>query len=1348
MCSNLYLQRKLLSENNTLSEEELLAMSSCVVVLAEPGGGKTELLGSLAKQLGVSLITATKFVHLGVSRENTPLVIDAFDELAKLDQGGIYKLLASIVKAKPTHVVISSRSSEWDIAATNAIEEFLGNKPLVTRLCEFGDSEQRAIFEHHAPREDFTRFYSEVCRFDLQALLPNPQFLKMFADAYLESERNFVDKQSIFKLAVERLAKEVSQTSSRTSLLLSASQKVDISSEVFAKLLLSGAEGVSTSELEENRIYPLLTSLAGNDPSAFNILATRLFKPADSTEQHRPVHKIVAEYCAAAYLTKRIVDPADDLTLAQVLPIIAPNSTVRDELRGLLGWMAALGNIVIQYTAIKLDPYAVLANGDPSQLEPSSKKLLLSKLIEIERTDPYFRRSDFWRRFSVAGFFTEEILGDIKKLLKNQEKGHLRDLILELLIESPNAHLLIDELRQVLLEPEEDKYNRIYAFKCLLGCTTYEPKRDLLSLLSESSSVSLEVVAKGLELLDINMCELEFLEKYFLACANLYPSNKYRFERVIGGRYFIKSLILKLDKENAEQLLDKLTQNLTCICGLKPYECDCRNGISKIVGYMLDRYFDIALPPYEPLRVWGWVKNLNFHEKFSRSNTRSVQVLYENQELRQGILAHVFGRLGDSRKILETRRYKFGGQSHSGLFLFGEDFKFLVDLAFDTDNPELWISFIARHNRHRNPEEIGPDDLRRHMRTQALDKPIFMREWAKCNRADSLFEKEEDKQWRARHKRSSSRYKRRQDDIHAKNIQYIQENRELVESGRHWRFLVHFAQTVLTKSEDIVLKYGDEDIVKKALRSCHEFIEPEVPNLNRLAELRCSSKGLYVETILFASCIEIMREFGNLNTVKPELLLALKTNLNVHYDAVSETEHDALKKEVDRLLFPNDELIEQFLRSYIEPQLADFQCSYPRVELLKYDEIFSSLKGKLSMEWLERFDELDISVLDTLFDLAAQFGDGNKLNEIILTRCSNLFFRLSELTDDKKVEERCKFWFLRAFYFLDLEIVKPYFEWLKSDRNSLLLFEARSSRMNRDSASYWPDITSTKIELILFAFFNHWPKVHLPNDWGTGSPVGETAYRFLTEIIWSIGSDTPDEAIPVLNRLIQDDSFSDIQKALKSIKAEQLRKKSLRDFEPPPPEKIVDLLDNNAIVTVEGLRRIILQKLEEYQKDIDGGEFNPATRFYTKDGQGKTVHRNEVSCVEIIAERLNLLLHPQSITITSEYQTKSQNRIDITAAKTIGGRRRLLVIEAKGQWHDELYSAAASQLYDRYSIHPDAGQQGIYLVIWFGPHEKVAGRKGHDISSAKNLKVSLEEKLPTELKGLIDIFVLDVSLPK
>lgn len=102
------------------------------------------------------------------------------------------------------------------------------------------------------------------------------------------------------------------------------------------------------------------------------------------------------------------------------------------------------------------------------------------------------------------------------------------------------------------------------------------------------------------------------------------------------------------------------------------------------------------------------------------------------------------------------------------------------------------------------------------------------------------------------------------------------------------------------------------------------------------------------------------------------------------------------------------------------------------------------------------------------------------------------------------------------------------------------------------------------------------------------------------------------------------------------------------------------------------------------------------------------------------------------------------NRCDFTATLSLNGQEHLLVIEVKGQWHPNLYTAASEQLYERYSIHPNAEEQGIYLVLWFGQQEKVANKKNHSINNAQELKVSIQEKMPKELDGKIDIFVLDV----
>ena len=120
MSQMFYLPRNLSSENKIYSEAELLATSNYVVILAEPGGGKTELMRSLAHQLGTTSVTASKFAYAGAKAKNIPLVIDAFDELSKVDSSGIYKLLAQAEAANPSHVYLSSRSSEWDDAATHA----------------------------------------------------------------------------------------------------------------------------------------------------------------------------------------------------------------------------------------------------------------------------------------------------------------------------------------------------------------------------------------------------------------------------------------------------------------------------------------------------------------------------------------------------------------------------------------------------------------------------------------------------------------------------------------------------------------------------------------------------------------------------------------------------------------------------------------------------------------------------------------------------------------------------------------------------------------------------------------------------------------------------------------------------------------------------------------------------------------------------------------------------------------------------------------------------------------------------------------------------------------------------
>jgi hypothetical protein len=1339
-----YLSRKVYCDDKKFTESELLVSSKSIIILAEPGAGKTEFLKSLARQLRVKEVTANVFCYTESHTTGLPLVIDAFDELARIDQAGINKLLASALKTKPTQIIISSRSSEWDSSATNLFEQFFGSKPKTVRLCEFDEYEQEKIFENHTKRRDFRAFQCEVSRFSLEPILPNPQFLKLFADAYIESNCHFPDRRSIFSKAVDHLTRESNETAKPTP-NLSVAHKVLWSSEVFTKLLLSGAEGVAKSEVYENRSFPMLSSLIGNTHADVSvILATKLFKPDSNPDLHLPVHKIVAEYCSAKYLINRIIDPLDDLTIELCLTVIAPNGCVRDELRGLLGWMAALGTKQIQEYIIELDAYAVLANGDPSQLDSTSKRLLLSKLKEVEANDPYFRRGDINRRFSVAGFFTHDVREEIKPILADNSDSELRYLLLELLIDSNTSQCLEKEIREIVTSKSERKSTRVLANKCLLTIKSYDYLLDFETLVSEASSDSLIVASDVIVNFGPAVFDISKLENFFRACTSLYKNGKRGFDNKAIGRYFIKRTISILNLSITEQLLNALSEGISCTCGKKNYECSCITGISKIIGSLLDHYFKLAKSPFNSLVIWQWIKNLNFPDQRNAAEILSVKVLKKDRVLREEIIAYYFGGLIEHEEVSEAKLIRYGDRcSHAGLRLNTEDYRFIVDLAFNKTNTIIWKSFLPYHWSFGEVSRV-PYGLRTHMRKQANEKPEFMRVWANVNRRRAIQVKKDlnmDKKFR----REIKRRENKKLQINAENHRYMQENRELVESGRHWKCLTQFAYQVLEKPEGIIIKFGDEKLVRDALRNCHEFIEPHIPNLQKLAELQCTSQGLDVETILFASCLEILRKFGNLEDVKHKLLFALRTNLSMGYSAVDEDEKKSLMTEVDRLIFPDTNKAVQFLREYLEPQLLNQECSNAEVELLKYDHVFAPLRSTLSIEWLTKLNELNYSSLTSLFSIAVQYANGEEVAKIVNVRCSQFLSPSVQLTSDKDFDEKRKFWFLSAFYFLSLDEAQPYWNEIKADKNTIFMFIRHSSRWNRGDYANWPSLNSAKIEAILNAFFIRWPKVELPNHYGTESPKDENAYRFLTEVSWLIASDTPTEAIPVLKRLLSTSCFSDIQRDLKSIQADVLKKHVLNSYTPPAPQEIKSLLDSNAVISVEGLRNLVLQELISYQKDIYGGEFNSGNLFYSMSTEGVYKRLGEVASVQIIADRLRLVVQPKGISIVAEHQTKNQNRIDITATKMIDGKKRLLVIEAKGQWHKDLYTAASNQLYERYSIHPDAEYQGIYLVIWFGADEKVTNKINHGITNAIELKDSLELTLPSELKGLIDIFVLDVS---
>ncbi|MEQ1165588.1 hypothetical protein ABLT95_15625 [Acinetobacter nosocomialis] len=737
MNSEFYLQRKLHDHERDYDELEVIKNFRIIVILAEPGAGKTSLLQSFSNYLNVKKRTANTFSYRNNLEKNSILIIDALDELVRIDQSAVNSLLGKAADLDPSTLIISSRSSEWDESYTRIIKDHFEIEPRILRLFPFNELEQKQIFENYKLEEDFHKFESEVKKYNLEQLLSNPQFLKIFADAYIESNRVFTDRKSIFSQAVKALVKETNIAFNvRNDLPLL--RKIECTEEIFAKLLLSGSEGVSTNVDDLDNLYPRIDSLINLDNTDHytSLLSTRLFKLADNESQHQPSHKIIAEFAAAHYLIRRINANRNSISLSQCLSIIAPNGVVRDELRGLLGWMAALGNKLTQETLIHIDPYAVLANGDPSQLLSSSKKYLLEELINLADIDPYFRRSDMWRNFSVSGFFDDDSILIVKSILVESEQGLLRGLILELLENARILESLAPELEKILLDENIDKYIRKLAGLRVSEVINYDVKQSIVRLIEIGTESSLDIAANLIEKIDIISVQYEIILSFLKKCSFLYPShNEQGIKRIFGKHYFIKSLISLFNYELVINLLDDLSHDLQCICRKEHYECYCRNGVSKIIGTLLDRYFEIEKQSYEANQIWKWLRNLNFHQGKNEKDSIAVKVLQNEDDLRQNIILLAFEGLKSLEEIHRVSWQSLSYYTHSGLSLRLQDHYFILDWAFENNNINLWTYFVSSHQFYSTSRNETNYELRKYAKLQAREKSDFLKAWVKKNLA-------------------------------------------------------------------------------------------------------------------------------------------------------------------------------------------------------------------------------------------------------------------------------------------------------------------------------------------------------------------------------------------------------------------------------------------------------------------------------------------------------------------------------------------------------------------------------------------------------------------------------------
>src|ERR1700730_6309494 len=155
----IYVERELIaSQNGTekpVAEAVILSLGFPLVVLGDPGMGKTKFTESLAARLGARRLSSGAFVRSANLETlkppaGLPIIVDGLDELAAPSGvSAVDEVLKKLSSMGNPPFILSCRAADWNGSADRQkIREDYGVEPTTARLEPFSPSDAKP-FPHH-----------------------------------------------------------------------------------------------------------------------------------------------------------------------------------------------------------------------------------------------------------------------------------------------------------------------------------------------------------------------------------------------------------------------------------------------------------------------------------------------------------------------------------------------------------------------------------------------------------------------------------------------------------------------------------------------------------------------------------------------------------------------------------------------------------------------------------------------------------------------------------------------------------------------------------------------------------------------------------------------------------------------------------------------------------------------------------------------------------------------------------------------------------------------------------------------------------------------------------------------
>lgn len=1324
-----------------LQESELTAEPVPLVVLGDPGMGKSELLRRLGQQPGYSYLTAAQFLRRPVFQlPEGVLLLDALDEVsAGNDSDPLDRVLARLGEAGWPDFIISCRAAEWrGSTRAQAIADDYGRAARIMALEPLQEHEAVALLEEEVGVEKARSFHEALAAHSLTALLGNPQTLQMLIE--LAEDEVPAGRADLFDRAARKMIAEHNPGHVQSALnQIDADDLLDGAGAAMAMLLLAGKEGVfnglqaKTPEPLEHISRVTSLPLAGHSPVA---LRSRLFRSTGEPHSFKECHRTVAEYLGARWLGRVAAASAAPQTMVKrVLALMYSAGRVPASLRGLHAWLAH-ASPHFAGPAIAADPYGVLRYGDLSAATPDTARLVWDSLQRQGEEDPWFRGGD-WHRFSVAALVQEGLGKRLSGILSDPRSSfHLRSLVLDLL----HGGACVAELRNELIalvrdvrRPYSERHDAMEILAAwqdgqidwphLLALATAEPDEEAVRLADAT------IAAVGIDAFSDD-------EVGDIVLAGYVSTSQATGSRRLGRCDDFWSMAQAVPLERCAGILDSLAERFAP--GKAEAELiEHQQGIAGLVWPLIARQIPSGAP--EPVRLWRWLDAFGQCQTYERQPRAVLSTWLEGADtLRQAVQAQIF--LTEAGTASRLRRHWRLASLSAGLRLQEADVLALLGSLMrenrrDPDAEDLFRTLVGGLSRNGDWTEgmaaAAEAYAAGYPSLQAILHPPPRDEDASTRR---IYERFAETQRKAERK-SAERKRADRETLLAKRTSLREGRWPAARLARCFLGYNELGGRDLSPEKRIDAWVG-EDLRSDALAGFEASLhQPTDATLHQITtRLLPRDRERDPVWAVVAGLAERHRNGHGFHGVSEHHVLSALIAKRLALTIVDK-HLKGFGEALDAFAQADARRLERFLRGLVEPQLELEQHHITGTHYLLGGKQHRTLRARLLLEWansISRCFATDREALvEGLLNVPAALREeaGRHLDRMI-----------AEAPPGPSGENRTPYWtalrLLRGF-----DEAREALELAARDRDFLWSVQ-KAIGHNRFGEGRIRPLPPEPLVWIFDRFKERWPEIERPRGTTSGSRNAWDASEFLGAVLFRLADDTSPRAMQLLQGLAEGGSGS-YGETLRAARARQRAKAAEQHYMPPNIEALGAAVSASAPIAHADVKAVALDAIAQVQARVLGSSIDTAELFY--DGEGP---KSEEQCRNALLNLLQPSL-PFGMVCSPEEQMPSGRRAD--AAFRLGAVR--IPLEAKLAWNAGLWTACAEQL-DRLYASADyqAGGHGIYVVFWFG-FRRTRGRavrrspQGFRPESAGELEVLLRDQLGSGAGDRLSIVVLDLSRP-